>query len=93
MESLELEDSSDEQESNGTESGEFKEGCEGNMTCNAKLADKHDIEIEGVLRESGETAVTDVATNVTIDNVGSEKDSTGNSGMPIPCICARTSLI
>ncbi|EDR07048.1 uncharacterized protein LACBIDRAFT_328333 [Laccaria bicolor S238N-H82] len=88
MESLELEDSSDEQESNGAESGleeqtsEFEEGCEGNMTHNAKLADKHDVEIEGVLRESGETAVTDMATNVTIDDVGSEKDSHPVLGPP-----------
>ncbi|EDR00809.1 uncharacterized protein LACBIDRAFT_313004 [Laccaria bicolor S238N-H82] len=52
------------------------------MTRNAKLADKHDVEIEGVLCESGEMAVTDVATNVTIDDVGSEKDSRPVLGPP-----------
>ncbi|EDR07978.1 uncharacterized protein LACBIDRAFT_327181 [Laccaria bicolor S238N-H82] len=82
MESPELEDGSDEQESNGTESGseeqtsEFEEG-EKDMTGIVKSANERNVtvEIEGVVGESGDMAVTDVATNVTIDDVGLEKDS------------------
>lgn len=81
MESPELEDGSDEQELNGAKSGpeeqtlEFEEEGEKGMTGNVKSANECDVEIEGVVGESGDMTLTDVATNVTIDDVGLEKDS------------------
>ncbi|EDR12488.1 uncharacterized protein LACBIDRAFT_323759 [Laccaria bicolor S238N-H82] len=64
MESPEIEDGSDEQESNGAESGSEEQTSE--------FEEEGEKDMTG---ESGDMAVTDVATNVTIDDMGLEKDS------------------
>lgn len=65
----------DEQESSGADSRPEEQTSEFEEEGDKDMTDEHSVETEGVGGENGEMAVTDMARNVTTEDVGSENDS------------------